>query len=111
METLIPQEWTKTRDPRKLCPNNAMIWSANRGWLQHQVDGCSVYFVSNDVDDYGFYSVIYCHLNDDLYRRLLALENSRLRPGEAKHIDLNPNTMFGFDIGFLNGNVPRFDID
>lgn len=111
VEILTPTEVIKTRNPSNLCPDNATIPSANHGWVQHQVDGCSVFFVSRNRGDDGLFTVVYCYMDDATYRRLLALENARLAPWEKKHADLNPNTTFGFDEDAALQIEERYDLD
>lgn len=105
---LIPQEWTKTQNISKICPHNNLIESGNPAYWQHEIYGCSVFFVSKHKDEYGFYSVIYCTIPDELYRTLLRIENEDLLPGERLHEDLSPNTIFTFDDQLLVGNQPTY---
>lgn len=107
---LFPQEWVKTLNPNSGCPDNDLIESGNPNYWQHEIDGCSVFFVSKRKDSFGFYSIVYCYIPDSLYRELLDAENAKLPFGEPKHENLDPNTKFAFDEQLLNGNEPRYEL-
>lgn len=105
---LYPQEWFKTHFTNRVCPKTELFDSGHPNYWQHEIDGCSVYFVSKNEDEYGLRSVIYCVIPHDVYSLILTIQNAELPPEEQPRNDLDPRTLFTFNERLLQDNEPHY---